>query len=148
MVHSATSSCCYCCCCYYNWLLPLTLRVQCKTRWADPVRIYKQWLTLSLSGVQCWNPEAKCNFNRGRISTNANKNASAQPQGALTTMCMLCLNNKFSIRLLQPHLTTTFFPKPRNPSTSQASSRYPRPRPRRRKNEQEWWKRKRTPQRW
>jgi len=130
---------------YYHWLLPLTLRVQCKIRWVDPVRVYKQWLTLSLGGVQCWYPEAKYNFNRSRASTNTNKNTIVYPQGALTTLCIPNLNNKLVIRLLQPHLTTTFFPKPCNPSASQASSRYPsasqassrypRPRPRRRKNE-------------
>jgi len=113
----------YCHC--YHWLLPLTLRVQCKIRWVAPVRVYKQWLTLSLGGVYCWYPEAKYNFNRSRTSTNANKNIIVQPQGALTTLCILHLNNKLIITLLQPRVTTTFFPNPRNPSASQASNCYP-----------------------
>jgi len=64
LVHSTASRChcCYCCCYYHHWLLPLTLRVQCKRHWVDPVRVHKQWLALSLSGVQCWYPKAKCNF--------------------------------------------------------------------------------------
>ena len=51
---------CYCYCCH--WLLPLTLRVQCKRRSVDPVWVYKHWLALSLSGIQCWCLVAKCNF--------------------------------------------------------------------------------------